>query len=377
MRREPSDGDRAETAGALRLRLGDLGARLPTLLLAGLAAACGTVPQAPPGASAAVVVEAFESPRSPSDNIDSLAVWAHRDWLFATAKSTDRVLIFDAGTGTPLRAFGSSGGGPGEFRRPNGVAVHDDLCLIVERDNHRVQVLGLPDLDPLGTFGAADLVAPYGLAVVKGDEPGAFAVYVTDNYGETPAGIPPAAELGARVKQYAVRLSGGRIEAKLVRRFGATSGEGVLNVVESIGADPETDRLLIADEHESRHDIKVYTLDGAFTGTVIGRGLFDAEPEGIALFECGEGGWWVATDQRQQRTVFNLFDRRTLALAGSFTGSFVANTDGIAVAALPSSRFPGGALFAVHDDQSVAGFSFVEICRAFGVAACPFDAGER
>ncbi|MEW6337612.1 MAG: phytase [Acidobacteriota bacterium] len=341
------------------------------LLVAGLSVACGTAPRAPSGARPGVVAESFETPRSPRDNVDSLAVWARGRWLFATAKSTDRLLVFDAGTGAPLRAIGSPGDGPGQLRRPNGVAVFDDLCLVVERDNHRVQVFGLPDFEPLGSFGAADLVAPYGLAVVGGDAPGAFTVYVTDNYGETPAGIPPAAELGARVKQYAVRLHGGRVDATLVRSFGDTSGEGVLHVVESIGADPATDRVLIADEYESRHDVKVYTLDGVFTGTVIGRGVFAAEPEGIALLECGDGGWWVATDQRQHRTVFNLFDRRTLRLAGAFTGSFVANTDGIAITGASGTPFGSGALFAVHDDQSVAAFDWAEVVRATGLTACP------
>lgn len=348
---------------------------LLALFLAGLSAACGTVPQVPSEASPGVVVEAFESPRSPRDNIDSLAVWPRQRWVLATAKATDRVLVFDAGTGALLRAFGSPGDGPGQFRRPNGVAVVDDLCLVVERDNHRVQVFALPGLEPLGSFGVSDLVAPYGLAVVREGEAGALTVYVTDNYGETPAGIPPAAELGARVKQYAVRLNGGRVEATLVRRFGATSGEGVLHVVESIGADPASGRLLIADEHESRHDIKVYTLDGEFTGTVVGRGLFAAEPEGIALFACGEGGWWVATDQRQQRTVFNLFDRRTLERVGSFQGRLVANTDGIAVAGPSLGPFASGALFAVHDDQSVAAFDWAEMARVTGVRPCPPAAG--
>ncbi len=368
---------RPRTAGEMRASFaGKCAGPLLVLFLAGVSIACGTAPRAPADVSPSVVVEAFESPRSPRDNIDSLAVWPRQRWLFATAKATDRVMVFDAGTGAPLRAFGSSGDGPGQFRRPNGVAVVDDLCLVVERDNHRVQGFALPGLEPLGTFGAADLVAPYGIAVVRGGEPGAFSVYVTDNYGETPAGIPPAAELGARVKQYAVRLNGGRLDATLVRRFGATSGEGVLHVVESVGADAAAGRLLIADEHESRHDIKVYTLDGEFTGTVIGRGLFDAEPEGIALLECGKGGWWVATDQRQQRTVFNLFDRRTLERVGSFQGRLVANTDGIAIAGPPGKPFGSGALFAVHDDQSVTAFDWAEVVRATGLTACPSPASN-
>ena len=47
-----------------------------------------------------------------------------------------RVLVFDAAGGF-LREFGSSGGGPGEFNRPNGYAVLPDGTVVVSDVGHR------------------------------------------------------------------------------------------------------------------------------------------------------------------------------------------------------------------------------------------------
>ena len=112
------------------------------------------------------VAEAWESPRAPAEEIDSLATWRMADgthWLVASAKSTDRLLVYDAQGGQPLRAVGGPGRALGEFDRPNGLAVSGDRLFVVERDNHRVQVLTLPAFEPLGSFGADVLRSPYGV----------------------------------------------------------------------------------------------------------------------------------------------------------------------------------------------------------------------
>ena len=132
----------------------------------------------------AVVPEAFVSASTPDDNIDSPASWRAPDgktWVFATAKVGGRLVIYDGDTGNTLRHFGSEGDGPGQFRRPNGIAVHGDLLFVVERDNHRVQILSLPTLKTLTTFGTEQLTQPYGLWV-RERAPGDLDVVVTDAY---------------------------------------------------------------------------------------------------------------------------------------------------------------------------------------------------
>jgi 3-phytase len=320
------------------------------------------------------VGEAFLTPMTPADNIDSPASWRNADgrvWLIATAKATDKLAVYDGQTGRHLRDVGSSGTALGQFDRPNGIAVQGDLLFIVERDNHRVQVLQLPDFTPLGTFAGTDLRKPYGLWVNPQQD--GYDVYVTDSYdeGEDAAGndiLPPLERLNERVRRYHVRVDGGAVQARLVRSIGDTTAKGALRVVESIWGDPVNNRLLVAEEDESyASEFKVYTLAGDFTGSTFGEGVFKAQAEGVMLRTCGEGGWWITTEQGKERSVFHLFDRKTLAHVGAFHGNTVANTDGIWSSQQASARFPQGALYAVHDDQGVVAFDWRDIASALSL----------
>jgi hypothetical protein len=188
-------------------------------------------------------------------------------------------------------------------------------------------------------------------------------VYVTDAYVLADESIPADSALGARVKRYRVRDEGGRLDGELRHAFGETSGLGVLRQVESIHADPEMRRLLVADE--ASVDVKVYTLEGRFTGRTIGRGLLTTEPEGIALYACADGeGYWIVTDQAQEGNTFHVFERRSVAHVGAFRAAVTANTDGIALTQAPVGIWRGGVLYAIHDDQSVAALPWSRIAAA-------------
>jgi 3-phytase len=105
-------------------------------------------------------------------DVDSLAFWAGPEgppWLLATQKDLSYILVLDATTGELLKKVGGMGDELGRFNRPNGIAVIDDLVLVVDQRSRRVQVLRLPDFEPLGSFGEDLLKRPYGVAV---DRPG-------------------------------------------------------------------------------------------------------------------------------------------------------------------------------------------------------------
>lgn len=317
----------------------------------------------------AVLAEVWETPRDTIDNIDSPAVWhgpGGEHWLIATAKETDVLVVSDASTGRVLRRVGGEGTAPGQMDRPNGVAVADDLLFLVERDNARVQVFRLPGFEPLGTYGERELVKPYGVAIVP-EGGGVYATYITDNYELSDDVIPPDSLLGERVRHYRVRVEGAAARAELVHTFGDTEGAGVLRVVESLAADPAHDRLLVAEEQEGASMIKAYTLGGDFRGEIIGERFFPHQAEGIALYRCGEQGYWIATDQGEAVNTFHVFDRVTLEPLGSFRGRTVLNTDGVALTQSPFPRFPSGAFFAVHDDGNVAAFHWSDIAGALGL----------
>ncbi|MGI8561300.1 MAG: phytase [Luteimonas sp.] len=357
----------AITAAAIVLLLAGCATGTPSLDPA--AGVPAPAPLAPP--TAATVAEAYVSADVPGAELDSLATWTTDDgqtWLIASAKSSHRLVVFDADDGTLLRTFGQQGDAPGSFDRPNGLAVFGDLLFVVERDNRRVQVLRLPDFEPVADFGQDTLRSPYGLWLHE-TAPGELEAYVTDSYmdGERFDIIPPPQRLGERVRRYRIALrEDGRLETQLLASFGDTAGPGMLRMVESIAGDPARRRLLIADEHRpSPSNLHEYGFDGRYAGRSLPEGTFAGEAEGVALWACrGDGGYWVAVDQQAPLTSFPLFDRDDLRLAGSFSGQITAQTDGIALHATATARFPAGALFAVHDDRAVVAFDLRDIARA-------------
>lgn len=371
---------------------------MPKLPLAGIAAlllaACSTTPRVPSAATAAaiapktadavVVTESYVSGQVDGDELDSLAAWTAEDgatWLIASAKSSHRLVVFDADSGARLRTVGGRGTAPGEFMRPNGVAVFGDLLFVVERDNRRVQVLRLPGFEPVGSFGEGELRSPYGLWLNE-TAPDELSIYITDSFMEGPRFdvVPPLAQLGERVRHYRVQLRVGdgfdapapdapAFTVQYLGAFGDTSEAAALRMVESIAGDPVHARLLIADEDRRRaSNLHEYGFDGRFTGRSLPEDTFDGEAEGVALWSCrNDRGYWVAVDQQSPLTTFHLFDRGDLSPRSSFRGTVTAQTDGIALHAAATARFPTGALFAVHDDRAIAAFDLRDIVQALGL----------
>lgn len=328
--------------------------------------------------AAAPVPEAFATPMTPEDNIDSVASWVAEDGqvlLLATAKATHRLVAYDGATGAFIRHVGGQGAGEGQFDRPNGIAIAGDLAFVVERDNRRVQVLRLPGMDTVATFGTDVLRMPYGLWVNPVGE--GYEVYVTDAYmaGEDAQGediLPPLAELDRRVHRFAFTPGGEGAGTRHLGAFGDTTPDGALRVVESLWGDPANDRLLVAEEDETyANEFKVYDLEGNFSGRTIGAAFLQAQAEGIMLKTCaGGGGWWITTEQGKGRTTFHLFERASLEHAGAVAGSSVANTDGIWLHDAPTARFPDGVLYAVHDDQGAVAIDWRDIASALELPAC-------
>lgn len=317
------------------------------------------------------VAERFVTAPSPEDELDSLATWIAEDGrprVIATAKSSHRLVVYDGDSGQRLRAVGGQGGEPGRFTRPNGVQVYGDLVFVTERDAPRVQVLSLPDFSPVASFGQQQLRSPYGIWLYE-SAPGELQAYVTDSFmdGADYTVVPPLAELDQRVRRYRIRLDPETgLQTSYAGSFGDTSEAAALRMVESIWGDPTHDRLLIADE-DRRHasTLREYTLAGRFTGNSLPDDSFAGEAEGVALWDCTpDSGYWIAVDQLFPLSIFHLYDRASLAPRGSFRGAVTANTDGIALQLAPTPGFPGGAMYAVHNDRAVAAFDLRDVVRA-------------
>jgi 3-phytase len=308
-----------------------------------------------------VITEAFFTPEM-GDTTDTPAIWHGEDdhLLVVTDKEGDELFVFDATNGEHRDRIGAEGHSLNEFRYPNEVDIVDEWAFVVERDNGRVQVLRMPDGESVGTFGEDELLAPYGCTIVP--DSGGYEIYITDNYEADGLG-----DLDERIKQYRVTVSeDSSVEAEFVGSFGATEEPGALEGVETIHADPEHDRLAIADE--ANQSIKLYGLDGEFRGTVTS--VFDDgsldqgnDPEGITLYRSGDGGgYWFFTEQVDP-SVFHVVDRESLEYLTQFSGETTANTDGIWLTQESFGPFSVGAFYADDDDSRVAAFDLEIIER--------------
>ncbi|MDQ8184490.1 phytase [Pelagicoccus sp. SDUM812002] len=320
-----------------------------------------------------MVKETFFTTDQTRENIDSPAVWHApdgRNLLFATSKAGHSVNVFDAENGAMIRRLGGLGSELGQFNRPNGVWVVDDYMLVVERDNRRVQVVYLPTMVGIASFGEEQLGKPYGL-YVKPLGQGEYEVYVADNYETSEGEIPADKDLGHRVNRYLLETAGSTADAEWESAFGAVSGDGRLYVVESIYGDPIHNRLLVAEELEDSkkgRQVKVYDLDGKFTGTTFGQGIFKYQVEGIALYEMSDRtGYWIVTDQGKVENWFHVFDRESLEYRGSFSGERTLNTDGIWLSQKPLSRFPHGVFYACDNDRAISAFDLGEVIQGLGL----------
>lgn len=318
----------------------------------------------------AAIKEAFTTLRDESDNVDSPALWhgeEGQNWLLATAKEGNDIIVYDAASGEEITRFGSTGNGLGELSRPNGIAVIDNLAVIVERDNHRIQVFSLPELNPLGVFGDFVLRLPYGITIDQFEDK--YHLYVTDNYETEDEETPPADSLGQRVHHFAFTIENNQVAAEHIKAFGDTSGEGVLHKVESLLIDRAYNRLLIADEHEEHRNVKVYNVNGGFTGQVVPHNYFFYEPEGMVVWECeaDSSGYYLMVDQGKINNTFQVFDRKTLEYIGGFGGEITRNTDGIAITQKAFGDFKFGALYPVHNDGSLTAISWEEIANTLNL----------
>lgn len=332
-------------------------------LAAAIVSGCGA-PEGSPGQTPTLVPEAFVTRSSILSNLDSPAVWHGpfgQDWVVTTSKSRHRLYVHDAATGGLVTTVGGRGAGPVQFRRPNGLAIVGDLVLVVERDNARVQVLRLPGFDFVSTFGEETLRRPYGIAVLRRGP--ALDVFITDDYAVGGAADPG---LDERIKRYRLDPASAAAGAAYLGAFGDAVGAGRLLKVESLAVDPEAGLLLVADEEAV--DVKVYDVDGAFTGRVLWGDVIRHEPEGIVLYPCGrEAGYWILADQHRRENRFLVFERRHFELLGAFTGGTVRNTDGVALTQERVGDMAAGALYAVHADRAVGAFSWSEVAAALGV----------
>ena len=121
-----------------------------------------------------------EQGSGPGQFRDPTGLAVHDGELFVSDARNGRVQVFDL-TGRYLRQFGKPGDGPGQLGRPMGLTVHGNEIFVPEYFNDRIQVFGL-DGTPRRIIGES------GSGPGKFNSPGGVAVgrdgslYVADFY---------------------------------------------------------------------------------------------------------------------------------------------------------------------------------------------------
>lgn len=305
--------------------------------------------------------------------LDTPAVWIApnpaQSLLLVTDKTWDYVEFHSPVTNQYLGRCGGSGSTPGRLDRPNAVLVAygvptgagpRDAFFVVERDNSRITAFALPMGHFLGTFGSADLQEPMGIALHW--NAGTPQLWITD------VGTAPQRIVVFDVVASPTGLTGIKSAVHVM---------GPAAVLESIAIDSVNQRVYVCDE--GAYDLMVLDLQGAMLGR-FGTGRFSGDPEGIAIYDTGNGsGYVIVTDQEAAPVQWEVFDRQDNRWLLNFFGSSML-TDGITLTQAALPNLPQGSFFAAHEDRAVHAYDWSDIAAAttlcVGGPCAPVDAGS-
>ena len=283
--------------------------------------------------------------------VDSIAFWEAPDpndtLMFVTAKGNDVVEVWRF-------PFANNELPPLQFpANVNGVAVDQERDLLYVSDRV-VSVFSLPDLQPVGEFGAGILgVGEHSIDILQVSG-GRSILYVTDYRN--------VHRFNGRTWDY----------------FGSFAPP--VSSMESVLADSFHQIIHIPEERGPAGNPGVYTYHP--NGTPFERngsnrygnnGEFGADEEGITLYtfpihgQSDDGsGFIVVSDQHASGTQFEVFDRQSGTHLGQILLTGVSNTDGIASTQRPLPGYPMGLFGAINNDTSTALVGWDAVFTAIG-----------
>jgi 3-phytase len=227
-----------------------------------------------------------------------------------------------------------------------------DIMVFTEREKQQIRLFSVPEMIPLDNGGFSvfedaeniESKLPMGIALYKSPKEGLFYAIVSRKNG------PKKGYL----YQYILTLKGGRIQTKLVRKFGDFSGK---KEIEAIAVDAEMGFIYYSDEG---HGIRKYYAEpskGNEEISCFGRDYFLEDMEGIAIAKLkNQSGYLIVSDQ--QRGQFNLFDRKTNAFIKAVNLTTTA-TDGCEVVTVPlNKKFKSGLFVAMNEEKNFYFYDF-------------------
>lgn len=191
------------------------------------------------------------------------------------------------------------------LQRPNNVDIayglvingkKVDVAVTTERENNKIRVFSLPDLEPIDNGGIAvfegeTMRDPMGIALYT--RPSDHKIFAIVGRKEGPS--------GSYLWQYELSDSGnGTVIGNVVRKFGNYSGK---KEIEAIAVDNESGTVYYCDE---QFGIRKYVADPAAKNdnelALFGQKDFKADNEGIAIYKKSATKGYILVSNQQANT---------------------------------------------------------------------------
>ena len=280
-------------------------------------------PPAPSPLSKAVEIEAAYSTASLTNDPDDPAIWVHptdpsRSLILGTMKvASPAGAVVAFGMDGQIRQLVSG------IDRPNNIDVEYgfrlggrtiDIAVVTERLKRQLRVFRIDPADGrLSDLGGIPILqdqpgeagAPMGIGLYRRGRDNAIYAIVA----------PKTGPRDGYLWQYRLfDAGGGRIDASLVRRFGAFSATTVRdeNEIEAVAVDDEVGYVYYADEADGIHKWHADPdhPDAARELAHFGRTGFRGDREGIAIYASANGtGYIVCTDQLDDDSEYHIYPR--------------------------------------------------------------------
>lgn len=148
--------------------------------------------------------------------------------------------------------------------------------------------------------------------------------------------------------------------------------------VETMVADDYYQALYIPDEND-RHGIFAYQPDGTpylknGSNNFGNNNIFQSDGEGIILYRCEfndidyGSGFIAVSDQKDNLSDFEFFDRQSWEHLGTLNINGVSNTDGLASTQQAMNGYPSGILAAINNDSQAVGVGWDKVFTALDLS---------
>lgn len=231
---------------------------------------------------------------------DDPAIWIHptnpkESLVIGTDKDTDGGLYVFNLQGKIIKKSET-------IKRPNNVdiayglkidGVLTDIAVTTERETNKIRIFSLPDLKPLDNGGIPVFEGelerdPMGIAIYT--RPSDKAVFAIVGRKSGPS--------GSYLWQYELKgTSNAKVEATLVRKFGAYSGK---KEIEAIAVDNELGAVYYCDE---QYGIRKYKADPSLNDNqelaLFGQKDFKSDHEGMAIYKSSATTGYILVSNQQ------------------------------------------------------------------------------